>query len=202
MARCLRSSVSTPSSSGWPSPIGALQGRLGQDRTPRAGCHNFLTRDFIDLQDVIDPNINAFESTHMPPEMKTIFQCHRTYVSEVEMYEDGMQVGTDMLCDHRNTIQWHIMSLLPSTQLGSSHASTYPLYEACRLALIIFGVGVTFPLPPQSAPLATLGRMLKIELQAYYEEAKEVPPSARSLYVWILTLGVSPRQVLQKENGS
>ncbi len=120
------------------------------------------TGGFLDLQDVIDPNIDPFESNHMPPEMQTIFQCHRKYVSEVEMYEDGMPVGIDMLCDHRNIIQWHIMSLLPSAQLGSSNASTYPLYEACRLALIIFGIGVAFPLPPQSAPLVTLGRMLKI----------------------------------------
>lgn len=147
------------------------------------------TGGFLDLQDIIDPNIDLFKSTHMPTEMQTIFQCHRTYISEVEIYEDGMPVGTDMLCDHRNIIQWHIMSLLPSTQLGSSHASTFPLYEACRLALIIFGVGVAFPLPPQSAPLVTLGRMLKIELKAYHQETKDIPPSARSLYVWILTLG-------------
>jgi len=121
--------------------------------------------------------------------MQDILQSQRIYVSEVEMYEDGVQIGTDLLCDHRNIIQWHIMSLLPLVQLDSSHAITYPLYESCRLALIIFGVGVTFPLPPQSTPLKTLGRMLKLELQLHQHEAQNSSPSALNLYMWILTLG-------------
>lgn len=147
------------------------------------------TGGYIDLQDFIDPNLENFESTDIPPNMQTIFQSHRTYVSEIEMYEDGMPVGTDVLCDHRNVVQWHIMSLLPSAQLDPSHARKFPLYESCRLALIIFGVGVTFPLPPQSAPLVTLGRMLKAELQTYHKGTQDVPVSGRSLYLWSLTLG-------------
>lgn len=134
-------------------------------------------------------DIEPFKSTHMPLQMQDIFHFQRTYVNEVEMYEDGMHIATDVLCDHRNLIQWHIMSLLPSTQLGESHADAYPLYEACRLALIVFAVGVTFPLPPQSAPLETLARMLKIELQSYNKASKTIPPEALSLYLWILTLG-------------
>lgn len=121
--------------------------------------------------------------------MQVIFRSQQTYLSEIEMYDDGVQVGTDVLCDHRNIIQWHIMSLLPSVQLGSSHAHLYPLYEACRLALIIFGIGVTFPLPPQSTPLVTVSRMLKIELQSCHHFAQNLPLSALGLYLWILTLG-------------
>ena len=147
------------------------------------------TGGFLGLQDIIGTHIKPFQSNQIPTHMQSILQSQRIYVSEIEMYEDGVQIGIDLLCDHRNIIQWHIMSLLPSIQLDSSHAITYPLYESCRLALIIFGVGVTFPLPPQSTPLKTLGRMLKLELQSHNCEAPDLSPSALDLYLWILTLG-------------
>ncbi|KAJ5082673.1 hypothetical protein N7532_011716 [Penicillium argentinense] len=141
------------------------------------------------LQDIINPHTERFSSPHIPPEMQDIFRAQLTYVTEIEMYEDGIPISRDVLCDHRNLIQWHIMSLIPSGQLGSSHSGLYPLYEASRLALIIFGVGVSFPLPPQSAPLVTLARMLKLELQSYHRSVQEIPISAVSLYTWILMLG-------------
>jgi hypothetical protein len=43
-------------------------------------------------------------------------------------------------------------------RLESTHAATY---EACRLAALVFGVGVIFPIPAQNTPLNTCWVMLR-----------------------------------------
>jgi hypothetical protein len=136
-----------------------------------------------------NPKSKLTDGNHVIPEMQSIFRSLRIYVELVEAYQDGIQVGIDTLCDYRNVIQWHIMSLLLSNQLGSAHVAFYPLYEACRLALIAFGVGITFPLPPQVASLASLARILQLELQVYSQGTQNDPLEAQMLFGWCLVVG-------------
>jgi hypothetical protein len=147
-------------------------------------------KDILGIDDLSqNPKSEITDGNHVIPEMQSIFRSLRIYVELVETYQDGIQMGMDTLCDYRNVIQWHIMSLLPSTQLGSAHVAFYPLYEACRLALIAFGVGITFPLPPQAAPLASLARMLQLELQIYRQATKNDPLEVQMLFGWCLVVG-------------
>jgi hypothetical protein len=147
-------------------------------------------KDILGIDDFSqNPKSEITEGDHVSPEMQKIFRSLRIYVELIETYQDGIQMGMDTLCDYRNVIQWHIMSLLPSTQLGSAHVSFYPLYEACRLALVTFGVGITFPLPPQTAPLASLARMLQIELQVYSQATQNDSLEVQRLYSWCLMVG-------------
>jgi hypothetical protein len=93
----------------------------------------------------VDPNLIA--ELPITYDMQEIFRAARAYFALVDKYQDGIHVALDTLADCRNLIQWHIMSLLPGSQLGTRLMDAYPLYESCRLALVIMGVGVVFPLP-------------------------------------------------------
>ncbi|KAJ5891019.1 uncharacterized protein N7473_007247 [Penicillium subrubescens] len=155
----------------------------------RSGTRMTL-KDILGIDDFSqNPKSEITEGDHVNPEMQKIFRGLRIYVELIETYQDGIQMGMDTLCDYRNVIQWHVMSLLPSTQLGSAHVGFYPLYEACRLALLTFGVGITFPLPPQTAPLASLARMLQIELQVYSQAIQNDSLEVQRLYSWCLMVG-------------
>lgn len=147
-------------------------------------------QDVLGIDDFLEhPKSEISEGEHVMPEMQRIFRSLRIYLELIETYQDGIQMGMDTLCDYRNVIQWHIMSLLPSSQLGSAHVSFYPLYECCRLALVTFGIGIVFPLPPQNAPMASLARMLQVELQAYSQGVQDESPEVQKLYGWCLMMG-------------
>jgi hypothetical protein len=122
-------------------------------------------------------------------EVQDIFRAARAYLALVDKYQDGVQVALDTLADFRNSIQWYIMSLLPASQLDSTLMDAYPLYESCRLALVIMGVGVVFPLPPQSAPLLNLARILQTELQSIKDTSKAYSSVNIKLVSWCMTLG-------------
>lgn len=147
-------------------------------------------QDILGIDDFSQhPKSEVSEGEHVIPEMQKIFRGLRIYIELIEAYQDGIQMGMDTLCDYRNVVQWYIMSLLPSSQLGTAHTSFYPLYETCRLALVTFGVGITFPLPPQTAPLSTLARMLQIELQIYSQSVQNQSLEVQKLYGWCLMMG-------------
>lgn len=154
------------------------------------GGTRMTLQDIIGIDDFSEhPKSQISEGEHVIPEMQKIFRSLRIYLELIEAFQDGIQLGMDTLCDYRNVIQWHIMSLLPSSQLGSAHVSFYPLYECCRLALVTFGIGIIFPLPPQNAPMASLAEMLQIELQAYSQVIQDEPLEVLKLYGWCLMMG-------------
>lgn len=108
-------------------------------------------------------------------------------MSLVERFIDGMSVvpeSATILCDSRNSLQWHIMSLPPASHLGSVGSHATQSYEIYRIALMIFGVGVIFPLPPQSAPLPELVRLLQLELQSSPSSG-----SRTNIHLWCLFMG-------------
>ncbi|KAJ5464549.1 uncharacterized protein N7458_000235 [Penicillium daleae] len=72
---------------------------------------------------------------------------------------------------------------------GPETYQMHPLYESCRPARVILCVGVIFPLPPSSAPLLELSRMLQAALPST-EDIAQLNSSVRiKLIYWCLVLG-------------
>jgi len=67
--------------------------------------------------------------------------------------------------------------------------TSHPLYEMCRIAAIIFSLGVTFPLPPENAPLSILAKLLWIELRRFDDDMIWSCSVAIRILCWALTLG-------------
>ena len=93
------------------------------------------------------------------------------------------------ITNQRNVVQYHLLSLPPAGQFDKNFRQRYPVYESCRLAGLIVGVGVTFPLPAQTAPFQTLIRLLQVELQASDLESTWPGRDAVRALLWVLTIG-------------
>jgi hypothetical protein len=123
--------------------------------------------------------------------MVEVFQAMKAYTSIVEKYQDGSIAEPDLcrICNQRNFVQHRLLSLLPVQNLDQDFRTSYPVYEICRLAGLIFGVGVIFPLPAQTAPLSNLVKLLQAELQESRLESDWWFPDTVRVLIWVLTLG-------------
>lgn len=122
-------------------------------------------------------------------EMAEAFQAAHTYIMIIKANPTSVR-DVSLLADQRNLTQHTLLSLAPAADIHSffslAHSATY---EACRLAALIFGVGVLFPIPAQNTPLKTLARLIHGALhQPIASELWSSPATAFPL-VWILTLG-------------
>ncbi|GIK04255.1 hypothetical protein Aspvir_008334 [Aspergillus viridinutans] len=126
-------------------------------------------------------------------EMADVFQALRVYTNIVIEHMQAFQPNPDLslLCDQRNLVQYHLLNL-PSAR---SLASWFPtplhqtVYEACRLAALIYAVGVTFPLPSQCSPHPRLAKLLQETLQTPDAPSLWTHPQAQVVLLWVLTLG-------------
>ncbi|KAJ0421586.1 hypothetical protein BJY00DRAFT_107022 [Aspergillus carlsbadensis] len=156
-------------------------------------------QDTINIQEhTIDFGPDILRSLQMTEEMHSVFCAARAYVSIVDAYQQGSALAMNLaaICDHRNLLQWQIMSLPPVNEIGPVINGVCPMYEPCRLALMVLGVGVVFPLPAETTPLVDAARMLQIALQAYkYSTSSLVSPSTVArlevlrVYCWCVVLG-------------
>jgi hypothetical protein len=153
----------------------------------------------ITLQDIINSpylesktRLDPLVTLNLTIEMENVFEAIRAYTSIIDSYQEGSLFGVDesIICDQRNLVQWHIIALPPASQFIDNFLQSHPIYEACRLSVMIFGVGVTFPLPAKTTPLSTLARLLQIELQQYDQNIAWIssPVAVRVLF-WVFTLG-------------
>jgi hypothetical protein len=124
-------------------------------------------------------------------ELAEVFQAMKAYTSIVEKYHDGSTSKPDLcrISNQRNFVQYRLLSLPPAGKLDQDFRKSHPVYEICRLAGLIFGVGVIFPLPAQTAPLPTLVKLLQAELQESRLESNWWFPDAVGVLIWALTLG-------------
>lgn len=147
------------------------------------------------LKDLLQNESQSIESSPLlgictTSEMYEIFHGAHVYQTLVERFEDGAQdVDRTILCDTRNLVQWHIMSLLPASQLGPVLLEFCPVYETCRLALMIFGVGIIFPLPTDVAPMSRLARLMQLELQMLQLDVAPENEWFIQAQCWCLVLG-------------
>jgi hypothetical protein len=138
------------------------------------------------------PELDPMAAISVTTEMNEVLVAMRAYASTAAAYQDGIQNGfttaVDAMCDWRNLIQWHLLSLPPASQLGPNFGQTHPLYEISRIAALIFGVGVTFPLPFQNAPMPILVRSLQSELREYARTVTLSSWAALHVLLWAITL--------------
>jgi hypothetical protein len=124
-------------------------------------------------------------------ELAEVYQAMKAYMSIVERYQDGSTAEPDMcrISNQRNIVQYHLLSLRSAGQFDQKFRQNYPVYESCRLAGLIFGVGVIFPLPTRTAPFQTLVKLLQAELRKSNLESIWCSRDAVGALLWILTLG-------------
>lgn len=146
--------------------------------------------DMLGIHTFLDPS-DPLSALQIPKEMYDVFCASRLYVSLVEAYVDGSPTAESLgtICDRRNLIQWHIISLRPATT-DFHTAGGSGLYECCRLALSIFGVGVIFPLPSETAPLLDLAQMLQVKLCSETFKATFLDSvAAQNIHCWCVLMG-------------
>lgn len=110
------------------------------------------------------------------------------YTSVLERYISGEspQMDNQTLCDWRNLLQ-HRVSSLPMRQ---DRAISSIQYEIFRISLIIYSIGVTFPLPGPGAPFLPLAKMLLSNLRCLnFELVSSVVPESQDIFLWVLTMG-------------
>jgi hypothetical protein len=122
-------------------------------------------------------------------QMAEAFQAVHAYISIIKTNPTSVR-DVSLLADQRNLTQHTLISLAPAADLHTffslSHAATY---EACRLAALIFGVGVLFPIPAQNTPLNNIARLIQGVLQQPNSSELWSAPATRIPLLWILTLG-------------
>ncbi|GAD92698.1 conserved hypothetical protein [Paecilomyces variotii No. 5] len=97
--------------------------------------------------------------------------------------------GDAIMVDRRNFIQHRLMSLpsLAECAEDTLFVQTHRVYEPCRLATMIYSLLTVFPVPPVNAPLAQLGRMVRVALTE--SDPRRSWRSAPDLLLWAFVLG-------------
>ncbi|KAL2840183.1 hypothetical protein BJY01DRAFT_218618 [Aspergillus pseudoustus] len=126
----------------------------------------------------------------LPLPLAYISQGMSMYTEAIDDYIDGAAGACDMrmMCDQRNLVHYHLLSLPPANQRDPDQMS--PVYEACRISALIYSVGVLFPIPAVGSPLQRLAILLQQELAGrdLLAEYTFLGSDGR-LLVWILTMG-------------
>ncbi|KAJ5951667.1 uncharacterized protein N7479_010080 [Penicillium vulpinum] len=126
------------------------------------------------------------------PQMAEAFQAVHTYIGIIKASPNSTH-DISLLADQRNLTQHTLLCLSPASELQLHNFFSYPThaatYEVCRLAALVFGVGVIFPIPAQNTPLNTLARLIRSLLLEPSSSDLWSLPSMRFLLIWVLTLG-------------
>jgi len=111
------------------------------------------------------------------------------YTLVIDDYAQGrlMHLSMTAIIDQRNGTQHALMSLPSASTYIPDPRISEPLYEACRLAAIIYSIIVIFPFPACTAPFPELVTLLKKELES--ESVRRDWQRAGELILWILFMG-------------
>ncbi|KAF3481635.1 uncharacterized protein GIQ15_04394 [Arthroderma uncinatum] len=98
----------------------------------------------------------------IPPNLQVILQNMREYNIVVDLQTQGLLPNLELsvIADRRNYIQYNLVSLPPSYEFPDDYVATYRLYEACRLAAMVYSMLVIFPLPAANRPFKRLVSLL------------------------------------------
>ncbi|PLB51540.1 hypothetical protein P170DRAFT_422549 [Aspergillus steynii IBT 23096] len=125
-------------------------------------------------------------------ELLNLFYAMRLYMNNVDaILRKTMKCDDALIADQRNLIQYTLQALPPASQIEGypSYPDQGIVYEATRLAAIVYSVGVVFPLPAQSSPLAQLSLFLRGTVGTWRSSSTWANPQALALILWVLTLG-------------
>jgi len=118
-----------------------------------------------------------------------VLRAMRIFECTISAYVDGLAINLDLplVCDQRNLIMHTLMSLPPAAIAGGCMAAS-SIYETTRLAAILYGIGVIFPLPSLSAPFNVLVRNLQVAFQEGEWARYRHIPHLSQLELWVLTI--------------
>ncbi|CDM38170.1 transcriptional regulator family: Fungal Specific TF [Penicillium roqueforti] len=138
----------------------------------------------------VDQGFGRLQEIGATHQMAEAFQAVHTYIGIIKA-SLNFTPDTSLLADQRNLTQHTLLSLSPASDISTffSHPTRAATYEACRLAALIFGVGVLFPIPAQNTPLSTLARLIQAVLFKPSSSELWCSPSTRVPLIWVLTLG-------------
>lgn len=141
-------------------------------------------------QSDVDYGFGRLQGIGVTPQMAEALQGAHAYIGIVRTCL-ASSYEPSLLADQRNLAQFTILSLPPVADIQTcfSQPSQGATYEACRLAALIFGVGVIFPIPAQNSPLDSLARQLQSALLQPTASTLWLSPHTRIPLLWILTLG-------------
>ncbi|CAI7596598.1 unnamed protein product [Penicillium glandicola] len=141
-------------------------------------------------QSDIDQGFGRLQAIGATPQMAEAFQAVHTYIGIIKANPNSTH-DVSLLADQRNLTQHTLLCLSPASDLHTffSHPTHAATYEACRLAALIFGVGVLFPIPAQNTPLNTLARLIRSLLLQPSSSQVWSSPTTRLSLIWVLTLG-------------
>lgn len=145
----------------------------------------------------IQRGFGQYQVIGFTPQMAEAFQAARTYIKIIQKSTEGRNSRTadrldeSLLADQRNFTEYTLLTLLPSEAIVPyfSHPAQGTTYEACRLAGLIFGVGVIFPIPRQNSPLKDLAKRLRAAILQPTAVVLWSSANTRIPLIWILMLG-------------
>ncbi|PTU22136.1 hypothetical protein P175DRAFT_0523291 [Aspergillus ochraceoroseus IBT 24754] len=144
----------------------------------------------------VDHYFGHIQQLGLPRDLAEIFCAINAYTEIVEQcVKWETKYDTSLLADQRNLLQYDLISL-PSALGRPDNPAFSPvphesssIYEACRLACLVYGVGVVLPLPAQSTPLARLSELIQTVLQNSNYSTVWASTQAQIALLWVLTLG-------------
>ncbi|GKZ89046.1 hypothetical protein AnigIFM59636_010184 [Aspergillus niger] len=131
--------------------------------------------------------LNVLNKLPLESELRQVMHGLRAYTANIDDYISGRSpsYSPQAMCDQRNLVQYHLMSIGPIAGTGLGAIS-----EVCRLATIIYSIGVTFPLSGVRAPFGTLAMTLQSELEKNdLLNNWPILEHGDILFLWILMVG-------------
>jgi hypothetical protein len=118
-----------------------------------------------------------------------IFEAMADLTVVIDLHIQGILPISDMtlFIDRRNHIQHRLLSLQDGKELNYGEVSSPRMYEAIRLASMIFSVAVIFPVPPYKGIFRKLsGRLKSVADESKFDPCWQLYPNT---LLWILILG-------------
>lgn len=135
-----------------------------------------------------EARMKLFDDAGLNPWIASSLYELAAYTTSIESYirGDTLRLDAQSMCDRRNLAQYNLMCIAPGSGLRSDNA----ISEICRIAAIIYSIGVTFPLAGVGAPFTKLVRMLQAEIQnSGIPENESFLQATDHLLLWALTVG-------------
>ena len=109
------------------------------------------------------------------------------YTASIADYCNGRLPSQVMLllADERNRVQHRLMSLPTLAAIRTAGGREASIYEAIRLATIVYSLLVTFPIPAISSPFAELSRRVKAQIPSLDFQYLQDEPG---ILLWILVM--------------
>ncbi|KAM0497317.1 hypothetical protein ACHAP8_006807 [Fusarium lateritium] len=182
-------------------PVSRLYGRVREthDRSKLFGYGADLTSGSCTEE---TEHLNRLGELGLSADLYEVIYDMRAWVKVIEGYHFGLLTNTDssILTAHRDLIQQRLLATLPNDEdvdvadvtfleggIDADIGDVKWVNELIQTALLIFSLGVTFPIP-YAPPYLRLSERLKAQLDRHVEEALE--HQLFDLLIWLGILGV------------